>query len=70
MTLKKTTTTKLCGGRYTHSVARCADYYNGDEMMALEVDPQGSSLRMIEECGRLAEELSRNSPGQLRSAFV
>ena len=30
--------------------------------MALEVDPQGLSLRLIEECGLLAEELSRNEP--------
>ena len=30
--------------------------------MALEVDPQGLSLQLIEECGLLAEELSRNEP--------
>jgi hypothetical protein len=30
--------------------------------MALEVDPQGVSLRLIEKCRLLAEELSRNEP--------
>ena len=38
-----------------YGIARCVDYDNGNETMALEVDPQGLSLRMIEECGRLAE---------------
>ena len=43
-----------------YGVARCSDC--SSEKMAHEVDMHGLSLRMIEECGRLAEELGRNEP--------